>query len=296
MMLSVFGALSVVGLLGTALQIGPASAPSVHQQGVEKFKAHQYAAAIETLQNAARSEKAGTAEFNESMLMIGQSYFMLSQAVKAIPFLEKVAGFTDADYMLGYAYIQNGQPEMAETAFARLFHLDSKSAAGHLLTGQMLLKKGYEAEAGSELQQALLLNANLPETNFLLAEIAIFQGHIPESITYLRKELSINPNFSLAWYRLGDAFSRQQEWESAVGQLQRAIWLNPDFSGPYILLGKCYYKEGNYANAEGILRKGLKLDPNNASGTYLLGQTLMAEGRTDEAHTEMEKVKSLHSE
>jgi superkiller protein 3 len=278
-------------LLSVALQVA-----SLHQQGVDAFKAHQYDSAIANLQSAAQSEAEGTPAFKESMLMIGQSYFMLSQAPKAIPFLERVAGFTDADYMLGYAYLQNRQPELSEAAFARLFHLDPKSAAGRLLAGQMLIKKGYEAEAQTEISRALTLNPSLPEANFLLAEIALFQGRIPEAIQYLQGELSLNPNFSMAWYRLGDAYVRQQEWDNAVPDLQRAIWLNTEFSGPYILLGKCYFKQGNFSNAEGILRKGLKLDPENASGTYLLGQTLMAEGKSDEAHAEMQKVKSLHAQ
>ncbi|MDQ2773371.1 MAG: tetratricopeptide repeat protein [Acidobacteriota bacterium] len=283
-------------MLSLALEVAVLQAGNLNQQGVDRFKAHQYAAAIEAFKTAAQSEEEGTPVFKESMLMIGQSYFMLSQAPKAIPFLEKVAGFTDADYMLGYAYIQNRQPDLSEVAFARLFHLDSKSASGHLLAGQMLLKKGFEPEAEAELQKALQLNAGLPEANFLLGEIAMFEGRVPAAIKYLQNELSLNPNFSMAWYRLGDAYVRQQQWDDAVSQLQRAIWLNPDFSGPYILLGKCYLKQGSYSNAEGILRKGLKLDPNNASGTYLLGQTLMAEGKTNEAHAEMEKVKSLRSE
>jgi tetratricopeptide (TPR) repeat protein len=287
---------SILSVLSVALQVGLSSPDSLHQRGVEEFKAHQYAAAIATLQSASEAETAGGPNYKESMLMIGQSYFMMGQAPKAIPFLEKVAGLTDADFMLGYAYVQNRQPELSEIAFSRLFHRDPKSPAGHLLAGQMLLKKEYQAEAQNELEQAVRLNPGLPEAHFLLGEIAIFEGRLPAAIEYLQAELSLNPNFSMAWYRLGDAYVRQQEWDSAIGHLQRAIWLNPDFSGPYILLGKCYLKQQNYSNAEGILRKGLQLDPKNASGTYLLGQTLMAEGKSDEARAEMEKVKALKAE
>lgn len=268
----------------------------LHQEGVEKFKAHQYAAAIDLLSRASPSEPKGSPDFNESMVIIGQSYFMLSQAPKAIPYLEKVAGLVDADYMLGYAYIENSQPDQSEAAFARLFRLDPKSAQGHLLAGQMLIKKGFEREASIELQKALALQPSLPETNFLLAEISLYQGRVPEGIGYLQKELSVNPNFSMAWYRLGDAYSRQQQWDEAIPELQRAIWLNTDFSGPYFLLGKCYLKQKNYSNAEGILRKALLLDPQNASGMYLLGQVLMAEGKSEEAHAEMEKVKAIKTQ
>lgn len=290
----------VLGFASLVLQLQasspPAPAATLHDQGVEKFKQHDYNAAIELLQNASKTESSGTPAFKESMVMIGQSYFMLSQAPKSIPYLEKVAGLIDADYMLGYAYIENRQPDQSEQAFARLFHLKPDSAQGHLLAAQMLLKKGFEGDAAPELQRAASLDPNLPETNFLLAEIALYQGQTAAGLAYLQKEIALNPNFSMAWYRLGDAYSRQQNWDEAVPQLQRAIWLNPDFSGPYILLGKCYFKQKNYSNAEGILRKGLALDPQNASATYLLGQTLMAEGRSDEAHAVMQKLKSLQAQ
>lgn len=287
---------TLLALLITVAVQAQTSTAILHQQGVETFKRHEYAAAIDLLQQAAQSERQGTPQYAESMTMIGQSYFMLSQAPKAIPYLEKVAGLTDADYMLGYAYIENSQPDLSEAAFARLFHLDPQSAQGHLLAGQMLIKKGFEPQAEVELKKAIALQGTLPEANFLLAEIALYQGQVADGMDLLKRELSVNPNFSMAWYRLGDAYSRQEQWDLAVPQLQRAIWLNADFSGPYFLLGKCYLKQKNYANAEGILRKGLMLDPKNATGTYLLGQTLMAEGKTEEAHAEMEKVKELKTQ
>lgn len=282
-------------LILLALQAQTPSAP-LHEQGVQRFRAHDYTGAIDLLQRASQSEAKGTPQFAESMIMIGQSYFMLSQVQKAIPYLQQVAGMTDADYMLGYAYIENAQPDLSEMAFARLFQLDPKSAQGHLLAGQMLIKKEFETEAEAELLKAAALQPSLPEANFLLGEIALYRGRVEDGINYLHKELALNPNFSMAWYRLGDAYSRQQAWGLAIPNLERAIWLNTNFSGPYLLLGKCYLRQKNYDNAEGILRKGLELDPQNAAGNYLLGQALLAEGKTEEARAQMEKVKSLHAQ
>ncbi len=48
---------------------------------------------------------------------------MLSQAAKAIPWLEKVPAVNEANYMLGYAYIMANQLDRSEAAFARLFKL-----------------------------------------------------------------------------------------------------------------------------------------------------------------------------
>ena len=265
----------------------------VHDRGVDLYKHQKYADAISALEEAVKTETPGSSEYRESVLLIGQSYFMLSQAQKAIPWLEKVPNVNEANYMLGYAYLQTAQPDRSEAAFARLFGLNPASAAGHLLAGQMMLKKEFRDEAVTEVKKALALDPKLPQAYFLLAEVAIVRGELEDAITDLTKELEIDPNFSMVWYRLGDVYSRQQHWEQAIPHLQRAVWLNPNYSGPYILLGKCYYNTQNYNNAEGILRHALALDPNNYAANFLLGRTLIAEGHTEEGRALLEKLKSL---
>jgi tetratricopeptide (TPR) repeat protein len=280
-------------LLWTLLAAG-ANTPSVqHQRGVELYKQQKYADAISVLQEVVKDEKPDTVDYKESVLLIGQSYFMLSQAPKAIPWLEKVPTVNEANYMLGYAYLQAKQLDQSEIAFARLFNIKADTAQGHLVAAQMMLKKEYEEQAAVEAKKALTLDAKLPGAHFLLGEMHIFRGELDEAIIDLNAELALNPDLSMAWYRLGDAYTRKEAWDLAVPELQRAVWLNPEFSGPYILLGKCYFKQSNFSNAEGILKSALTLDPRNQSATYLLAQTLLAEGKTDEGKAELEKWKAL---
>lgn len=264
-----------------------------HQRGVELYKQQKYADAIAALQEAVKTEDPAGPDYKESALLIGQSYFMLAQAPKAIPWLEKVTNINEANYMLGYAYLQNKQPADSEAAFARLFGLKPDSAAAHLVAARMLVKKEYEAYAIDEARKAVALDPKLPEAHFLLGEMALYQGRIDEGLSEMNQEIAINPGFAMAWYRRGDAYARQEKWDAAIPDLQRAVWLNPDYSGPYILLGKCYFKTANYSNAEGILRRALALDPRNYSATYLLGQTLMNEGKKDEGRQVLEKLKTL---
>jgi len=267
-----------------------------HRRGLELYKEKRYSEAIAQFETAVQTEKPGSVEYKETLLSIGQSYFMLSQAPKAIPWLEKVPSSNEANYMLGYAYLQVKQFDKSEAAFARLFGVPPESAAGHLLAAQMLLKKDIALEAAKEVATALQLNPKLPEAHFLLGEIAIFRGLPDEAIVELQKELELNPALGKAWYRLGDAYTRKEQWDQAVPDLQRAVWLNPEFSGPYILLGKCYLKQGNITNAEGILRRAVSLDPNNQQANYLLGQTLTAAGKKDEARAVLEKLKTTRPE
>jgi tetratricopeptide (TPR) repeat protein len=278
-------------LLVFALLLQAGARSDLHRQGVQLYKQQKYADAITALEQAVKAEKPDSPEYRESSLMIGQSYYMLSQAPKAIPWLEKLTGVNEANYMLGYAYLQAGQPERSEQAFARLFGLKPESAGAHLVAGQMMLKQEYEPQGIAEIRKALQLNPHLPEAHYLLGITAIFRSRFDEAIAALTEETAINPNFAMAWYRLGDAHARQNHCDLAIPNLQRAVWLNPDFSGPYILLGKCYFRQRNFENAEGILRRGLVLDPNNSSGQYLLGQTLIAEGKTEEGKALLEKRK-----
>ena len=279
------------GQAATPQEAAPAAAPSLHLQGVSLYRQKKYAEAIAALEASAKVEAPASAEYKESVLLIGQSYFMLSQAPKAIPWLEKATAVNEANYMLGYAYLQTAQREQAAGAFARLFNLKPGSAAAHLLAGQMMLKQEYEREAGEELTEALALDPKLPEGHYLLGEIAIYRGRLDDGIAQLNSELALNPNFSMAWYRRGDAYVRQERWEQAIPDLQRSIWLNPDFSGPYILLGRCYFKQRDFGNAEGILRSAVKLDPNNHAAAYLLGQTLISAGKTEEGRTLLRSIK-----
>ena len=92
--------LAVIALLAW---VSPATDP--HQRGVELYKQKKYADAIPILEDAAKTEDPQSPEYKESVLLTGQSYFMLSQAPKAIPFLEKLPNINEANYMLGYAYL-----------------------------------------------------------------------------------------------------------------------------------------------------------------------------------------------
>ncbi|HXF27579.1 MAG TPA: tetratricopeptide repeat protein [Bryobacteraceae bacterium] len=276
-----------------ALLISASVASDAHLRGVALYKQQKYADAIAALQLAAKQEAPATADYRESMLLIGQSYFMLSKSALAIPWLEKVPDVTEANYMLGYAYLQSADREKSEAAFARLFGLQPATARAHVVAAEMMLKKEFEDQAIIEIGNALALDPNVPKAHYLLGEIAIVKGDIDGAISDLKKEIAIDPSFSMAWYRLGDAYTRREHWDLAIPNLERAVWLNPDFSGPFILLGKCYFKQHNFSNAEGILQRALVLDPRNHEALYLLGQTQIALGRPEDGKATLNTLKNL---
>jgi tetratricopeptide (TPR) repeat protein len=167
-------------LLVAFLLLAGAVADDLHKQGADFYAQKKYVEAISALEQAVKTEDPNSAAFTESALMIGQSYFMLSQSPKSIPWLEKIPAAPEANYMLGYAYMQAHQVEPAHASFARLFGLPVKSAAAYLLAGQMMLKKEFETEALAEVKKALELNPNMPEGHFILGPDVERAGNQPE--------------------------------------------------------------------------------------------------------------------
>ena len=274
-----------------------AVASDAHLKGVAAYERRDYTHAVQSLQQSIESEKPDSAEYQESALLLGQSFYLTRAFPAAVPWLEKAGAYpthtAEVLYMLGTAYTQTGQPGKATAIFAKLFGVKGDSAAGHLIAAQMLLRFEMEGPSEKELLQALALDPKIPEAHFMLGEIALYRGEIDKGRREFELEIAGNPNFSTCYYRLGDAYTRREQWAEAITALQRSIWLNPNFSGPYILLGKAYQKTGELSNAEGTLRRAIQLDPQNYSAHYILGQTLIQLGRIPEGKQMLERSQQL---
>ena len=270
-----------------------------HEAALSAYRQHQYPEAAARFESALQSEKPGTPEYGESVLLLGQTLFLQGKYADSIPWLEKatagVAPPAEASYMLGNANILTQQPEKAVKAFAKLFGLPPESAGARLTTARMMLQRDLDADAAKQAKSALQTDPHIPEAHFLLGEIAIAHGQIDEAVVELNQEIAINPGYAMAHYRLGDAYSRREDWDHAIAPLERSVWLNPNYSAPFILLGKGYLKQKKFADAEGVLRHALRLDPQNLSAHYLLGQTYMQQGKSEEAKKEMDKWRELNS-
>lgn len=284
-------------MTGLALWLWLAVASDAHLKGVAAYEKRDYNQAVQLLRQSVQSEPGGSAEFQESALLLGQSFYFTKAFADAVPWLEKASGYSahsaEVLYMLGTAYTQTGHAEKSTAIFAKLFGVKEESAAGHLIAGQMLLRFEMEGPAEQELLRALAFDPKIPEAHFMLGEIALYRGEIDAGRKEFEREIVLNPNSSASYYRLGDAFTRREEWTEAITALQRSIWLNPNFSGPYILLGKAYQKTGELANAEGTLRRAIQLDPQNYSAHYILGQTLIQLQRIPEGKQMLERSQQL---
>jgi len=281
--------------LGLLLQLA-----ATHQSALDAYRQHRLADAAAQFEAVLKTERPGTPEYGESVLLLGQSLYLQGKYGESIPWLEKAAAVkgapVEAAYMLGNACLLTRRADRALAAYAQLFQVDPKSAAAHLATARMMMRQEMDDDAAAQARAALELDSRIPEAHFLLGEVALFHGDFDVAAAELQKEIALNPGYAMAYYRLGDAYGRKEQWQEAIAPLERSVWLNPNYSGPYILLGKAYLKQKEFANAEGVLRHALRLDPQNLSAHYLLAQALQQEGKSEEAGREFARWKELKGE
>jgi tetratricopeptide (TPR) repeat protein len=261
------------------------------------FHGDQPIKAIETLSAVVDRLQPGSIERREADQILGLASFAIGRYTEAIPYLEATRRWAqdnlELSYALSQAYIQTQRPNDARRIIAASYGVPEDSAAGHLVTAQMMVRLEMEEQATQELERALEKDSRMPNVNFLLGQMALFRGRLANAIALTERELVLNPGHSMAWSQLGDAYVRQAKWDEAIAALQKSIWLNPYYSAPYILLGRAYMKKEQPARAEAMLRRAIQYDPNNRSAHYLLAQLLQQTGRTDEAKREFEIAERL---
>jgi superkiller protein 3 len=267
--------------------------------GLAYHQKRDYVHAVEQLSVAIKAIPETNGDYRKAIQLLSISHYLLGHYREAIPYLEKTNSLIpDSDqisYALGACYIQTRNPDKSRETFARMFKVQSSSAAAYLINAQMMVRQQFEELAEAEIKKALELDSKLPQANFLLGEMAIYHAEIDRGIALLQKEIEINPAFALAYYWLGEAYSRQLKWDEAIAPLQKSIWLNPYFSGPYIVLGKVHLKKEELPNAEVMLRRAVQMDPNNFSAHHLLAQVLQRANRPEEAKREFEAAEKLRT-
>lgn len=288
-----------VSVLQAASARNPADPAVCIRLGRAFYQQRKYQEAIASLMPCSAPAAKNTPDYREVVQMLGFSHYVLGHMAESIPFFQQcVEWFPDNQeiaYALGISYVQTRRPGESRKIYARLFGVPPDSAAAYVINAQMHIRQRFEETAELELNQALKLDARLPQANFHLGELAIYKADIEKGIAYLQKEIAINPTNGMAYYRLGEALTRQLKWDQAIQPLQKSIWLNPFFSGPYIVLGKVYLKKSDFANAEAMLRRSIAMDPNNFGAHHLLAQTLQQDGRIEEAKKEFALAEQLRS-
>ncbi len=264
-------------LIGMLLLQSTPSTPGALREGLAEYGNKNYKRAIELLTPAVETLKPGTPAYNEAVLALGQSHYLVGRFPEAAKWLEKrrdTKSRPEVEYMLSQTYLQLGDVPKARTLLAALFGAGADSAAAHAITARMLVRMARNKDAVEELQKAVAADPGQPDLHLMLGELTLAADQAETAAKHFRASLTLDPSAPAAWLGLGEAESRLERWPEAIPALQKSIWLNPHVAPPYVALGKAYLRVKSVSNAETMLRKALEIDPRNTSAQNLLQQTL----------------------
>lgn len=128
----------------------------------------------------------------------------------------------------GYRQLQTGEPGKAARLCRKVFAVQPDNAFAHNLHAVLSHQAGNTAEAVTRLEQAIRLNAGVPDFHFNLGvALQALERHADAAATY-RRTLALQPQHVGALTNLGRALQKQAQPQEAIACFERALALKPD--------------------------------------------------------------------
>ena len=129
-------------------------------------------------------------------------------------------------YLLGSAYISQGDLAKGQQVIDEVFRNDN-SAEARLLMGSMLLVADDAQNALKEIERAVELNPKLPTVQAWYGRTLMRLGDGERAKNAFRTELASNANDFESNLYIGVLFRQDKQFEDALTYLSRAIRLRP---------------------------------------------------------------------
>lgn len=152
-----------------------------------------------------------------------------AQAVKLLnQLLEHIPDSVDGRRNLGMAYLEMGQPDLAEKHLLEAYHLGPQDAYTLLLLGNIYLeKKGDEATAERFYLRAVEANPDDPHVLSNMAGLLARHEAYNEAQDYFRRAITVDPAYPNAPYGMALIHVRQGEPQTALTTLD-ALFAQPE--------------------------------------------------------------------
>lgn len=139
--------------------------------------------------------------------------------------------------------------------------------------------------------QALNIDAQLPQAHWVLANVYLFGKQHHKAITAAKRAIELEPNYADAYATLAVSNLYSGDPQTAVRMISRAMRLNPDSPARYrSALGQAYYYMNDYSAAESVLTNSIQRNGNLIPARLFLIATLGKLGKWEEAHWEAEQL------
>ncbi|HEY8025770.1 MAG TPA: tetratricopeptide repeat protein [Burkholderiaceae bacterium] len=186
-----------------------------------------------------------------------------------------------AQKRLGDQYLAQGELDLAASCYREAISLEPGFAKAHGNLGLVLMRQGVDAQAQQELQTALALDADNPDTYYMLGTLAAKRRSTVESaFDYFHLALARQPDFELAYVDWCALLMQQRRMAEAREVVLRGLAQCPAAAALHRQLGAIHHDAMEYRLALDCFEKALMLEPRHADTLASKALTLCKIGET----------------
>ncbi len=203
------------------------------------------------------------------------------------------AGYVPALAGRGWAYYNEDDLDLADSAFDAAIEADPALYEGYLGKGRILFSKEDYQGAIEQFNYAASLSPRNPDIQGWLGESYFWVGYnaagdeaeqaLNEAETAYTNALNYNERHVFSIAGLGWTFQHLERYDESIERFDAAIRLDAGNATLYNGRGWSYFNQGNYSEAEANFRAATARDSNYSYAYSNLGRTLEEQGRTEEA-------------
>jgi len=276
-----------------ALRLSPNDAPILLNLGIVYLKEEMHALALPYFERVAAIDSHN----RQGRQLRDLCLLYTGQVVPALADLKALAQENPGDdqllFLLGFAYLKNGDSPMAQKVFQQMLN-----AAGPVRAQFLLGKASYDAALFSQAEESFLevlrLDPRFPGVHLELGKVYISERRTNDAVEQLKLGLEEEASKEEANYFLGSLLVRENQCEQGLVYLEEARKLKPDAYGVYLYLGKARLRLGQADDAVALLKKAVQLNPNDANAEFTLARALKISGQEAAAKEAFDRVRSLN--
>ena len=186
---------------------------------------------------------------------------------------------------LATAYLENGHPREAVRELQAALAAEQDYAPAYNVMGLAYQQLKQPDLARRAFRAALSLDPKNPEVLNNYGAFLIDNGDYAEAV-HILKQATANPLYGtpqFAWTNLARAYLGLKQPQAARQAIAQALMLVPNYAPALHLLAEMEYKDGNLPAAFSRLQVVLAQQPDNADALVLAGRIAAQEGRVSEA-------------
>jgi tetratricopeptide (TPR) repeat protein len=267
--------------------------------GLALYKAANVTEAIQNFDVVYKALPESDPDHQRVLLLLAECHLRQGDFDRVVALLQPVetTGADDGavDYMLGTALLHLGDTGHGAQLIDRLMK-NGDTAEAHMLMAYTLWQARDMQKALIEVNQAIALNAKLPEAHSLRGRLAFLASDINGAEESFRKALELDPNDFGALLWLGTVLREEGRLKEAESALTHASELRPSDTRARFQNASLSADEGNDKQAAELFESLIADHPEFIEAHSALATIYVRLGRLDDSRREKQTFEKLKTE